>query len=298
MQLRYIALIGLLALSFMATAQDKPRVFMAGKGTTNGMTNGAAGGSRSGGAWWAGGRSDSIVDSHDESMELAKDFASNCSGAQVTVNADAADYVTSLNRESKAKKGIFSKNDQIMVSNKAGNVLLSSAVRSVATAAKDACNLILADFAAHGHAKPPGVVHPTAPPSPAAITPQASAPAENAASPQNNANTELDFSSSPDGADIEVDGRFVGNTPSSVDVQSGNHAIVLRMAGYQLWQRNLGTSGGKVKLAAVLLKGDSTETSRGPVPSAESLGDAARAARVHRSQQKADSQQPSAPQSQ
>ena len=30
-------------------------------------------------------------------------------------------------------------------------VLLSSTVRSVATAAKDACTLILSDFAAHGH---------------------------------------------------------------------------------------------------------------------------------------------------
>src|SRR5258705_5318676 len=103
-------LLVIVGFSLCATAQDKPRVFMAGRGTTNGMTRGAVGGNRSGGAWWAGGRSDSIVDSHDESMELAKDFASTCPGAQVTVNPEAADYVTSLNRESKAKKGEFSKN--------------------------------------------------------------------------------------------------------------------------------------------------------------------------------------------
>jgi hypothetical protein len=287
MPLRYTALVGLLAVSFSVSAQDKPRVFMSGKGTTNGMTNGTVGGNRSGGGWWASGRSDSIVDSHDESMELAKDFASSCPGAKVTVNADTADYVTSLNRESKAKKGIFSKNDQIMVSNKSGDVLLSSAVRSVATAAKDACNLILADFALHGHAKPTGTVQPTAQSGPAAITPQATA----------NVDTELDFSSSPDGADIEVDGRFVGNTPSSVNVSSGDHAIVLRMAEYKLWRRNIGTSGGKVKLAAVLLKSDSIET--GPevtVPSHDPLGEATRAARVPRSEQQPDSQQQSAPQ--
>jgi len=81
---------------------------MAGHGTTNGMTNGSAGGALSGGGWWAAGRTDSIEDSHDESMELAKNFANNCTGAQVTINPDAADYVTSLNRESKAKKGVFS----------------------------------------------------------------------------------------------------------------------------------------------------------------------------------------------
>jgi hypothetical protein len=150
----YLGLFLIFVFSFFAVAQDKPRVFMAGHGTINGMTRGSAGGNVAGGGWWAAGRTDSIVDSHDESMELAKDFANNCTGAQVTVNPNAADYVTSLNRESKAKKGVFSKNNQLQVTNRAGDVLLSSAVRSVATAAKDACNLILSDFAAHGHPRP------------------------------------------------------------------------------------------------------------------------------------------------
>jgi PDZ domain len=151
----YLGLFLVFVFSFSAVAQDKPRVFMAGRGTINGMTRGSAGGNVTGGGWWAAGRTDSIVDSHDESMELAKDFATNCTGALVTVNPNAADYVTSLNRESKAKKGVFSKNNQLQVTNRAGDVLLSSAVRSVATAAKDACSLILSDFAAHGHPRPP-----------------------------------------------------------------------------------------------------------------------------------------------
>jgi hypothetical protein len=85
----WLVLFAIVVLSLCAPAQDKPRVFMAGRGTTNGMTNGSAGGARSGGGWWATGRTDSIVDSHDESMELAKNFATNCPGAQVTVNPDA-----------------------------------------------------------------------------------------------------------------------------------------------------------------------------------------------------------------
>jgi hypothetical protein len=161
--------------SFSAKAQEKPRVFMAGRGTVNGMTHGSSGGSLSGGGWWAAGRTDSIVDSHDESMELAKDFANNCTGAQVTVNPDAADYITSLNRESKAKKGVFSKNNQIQVSNRAGDVLLSSTVRSVATAAKDACTLILSDFAVHGHPRSsaPRVVPNSETPQPGYVAPNA-----------------------------------------------------------------------------------------------------------------------------
>jgi hypothetical protein len=200
-----LGLVIVLGLSFSAVAQDKPRVLMAGRGTINGMAHGSSGGSISRSGWWASGRTDSIVDSHDESMELAKDFANGCTGAQVTVNPDAADYITSLNRESKAKKGVFSKNNQIQVSNRAGDVLLASTVRSVATAAKDACNLILSDFAAHharlesGRLTPnsgapprPGVVAPSAalqtieadrtlPVPSSAITPSVPVPAENVA---------------------------------------------------------------------------------------------------------------------
>ena len=244
-------LLGLLALSAIVVAQDKPRVFMSGKGTVNGMTKGAAGGTHNRGGWWAAGRTDSIEDSHDESMELAKEFASGCAGVQVTVNADAADYVTSLNRESKAKKGLFSKNNQIQVSNKSGDVLLSSTARSVATAAKDACNVIMADFATHGHAKAASSS------SEPAVIPKPVASSDNGAQLQSavltqSSSTELAITSNPDGADIEVDGKFVGNTPSSLSVEPGEHTIVLRMEGHHSWQRTVKTSGGKVKLNGVL----------------------------------------------
>jgi PDZ domain len=181
----YLRFVLVLVFSFSAMAQDKPRVFMAGRGTINGMTHGSAGGNVAGGGWWAAGRTDSIVDSHDESMELAKDFANNCTGAQVTVNPNAADYVTSLNRESKAKKGVFSKNNQLQVTNRAGDVLLSSAVRSVATAAKDACNLILSDFAAHGHPSPTAsrVVPNVETPQPGYVTATAAVPLSTTTAP-------------------------------------------------------------------------------------------------------------------
>jgi hypothetical protein len=115
--------------------------------------------------------------------------------------------VTALNRESKAKKGLLSKNDQIQVSNKAGDVLLASAVRSVGTAAKDACNVILADFAVHGHAKPSGVATPAPEPAaPSTQTPQSTAV------PSGVPATEIAISSTPDGADIEIDGNFLLGT--------------------------------------------------------------------------------------
>jgi len=54
----------------------------------------------------------------------------------------------------------------------------------------------------------------------------------------------LQVESSPPGADIEVDGSFVGNTPSDVQVTEGEHTIALKRAGFKDWQRTLKVSGG------------------------------------------------------
>ncbi len=54
------------------------------------------------------------------------------------------------------------------------------------------------------------------------------------------------------GADIEVDGAFVGNTPTTIPIPSGVHQVSVR-TGNQLWQRNLQvTAGSTVTLNAQL----------------------------------------------
>jgi PEGA domain len=62
----------------------------------------------------------------------------------------------------------------------------------------------------------------------------------------------LEFSSNPQGADIEVDGSFVGTTPSSITVAPGDHAITIRKSGYKAWERKMKTSSGSVKVVAEL----------------------------------------------
>jgi len=62
----------------------------------------------------------------------------------------------------------------------------------------------------------------------------------------------LEISSTPSGADIEVDGSFVGNTPSSVTVPSGEHEISISKSGYGVWKRTLKASTGTVKLSPEL----------------------------------------------
>jgi hypothetical protein len=59
----------------------------------------------------------------------------------------------------------------------------------------------------------------------------------------------------PDGADIEVDGSFVGNTPSDVQVAEGEHTVSVKKAGFKDWERKLKVSGGSsVHLSAELEK--------------------------------------------
>jgi len=65
----------------------------------------------------------------------------------------------------------------------------------------------------------------------------------------------LSVVSVPDGADITVDGNFVGNTPSDVQVTEGEHTITVKKAGFKDWERKMKISGGSsVHLNAELEK--------------------------------------------
>jgi PEGA domain len=65
----------------------------------------------------------------------------------------------------------------------------------------------------------------------------------------------LHIESNPPGADIEVDGSFVGNTPSDVRVTDGEHTVTVRKPGFKDWERKLKVSGGSsVNLSSELEK--------------------------------------------
>jgi hypothetical protein len=71
----------------------------------------------------------------------------------------------------------------------------------------------------------------------------------------NSASAKIQIESTPPGADIEIDGSFVGNTPSDVQVEGGDHAIVLKKAGFKDWERTMKSSAGSsVHLSAELEK--------------------------------------------
>jgi hypothetical protein len=61
-----------------------------------------------------------------------------------------------------------------------------------------------------------------------------------------------EISSDPLGADIEIDGNFVGSTPSSLGIATGEHTVRVSKQGYKRWERTLTISTGNIKVAAVL----------------------------------------------
>jgi hypothetical protein len=63
------------------------------------------------------------------------------------------------------------------------------------------------------------------------------------------------FSSTPAGAEITLDGKFVGSTPSAIEIGAGTHVIVLSMPGFSQWKRDLtATSGSELTVNAILQK--------------------------------------------
>jgi hypothetical protein len=81
--------------------------------------------------------------------------------------------------------------------------------------------------------------------------PAAAAAAPAAAEPENFAT--VNVKSTPDGADITVDGKFAGNAPSTLRLPAGDHAILIEKSGMKPWQRTMTVSaGGNVTIDAKL----------------------------------------------
>ena len=63
----------------------------------------------------------------------------------------------------------------------------------------------------------------------------------------------LTIDASVPNCDIEVDGNFVGSTPSTLNLAPGKHEIVVKKAGYQDWTRNMMVASGAVRLSAEMV---------------------------------------------
>jgi PEGA domain len=65
----------------------------------------------------------------------------------------------------------------------------------------------------------------------------------------------VDVKSTPEGADITVDDKYVGSTPSTLKLAPGDHKIKLEKSGFKMWERTLAvTAGGNANINATLDK--------------------------------------------
>ena len=63
----------------------------------------------------------------------------------------------------------------------------------------------------------------------------------------------ISIKSAPEGAEISIDGKFVGSTPSTLRIKAGEHTISIKKVGFVLWERTMTlTSGGNVTVDAAL----------------------------------------------
>jgi hypothetical protein len=222
-------------------SQDKARVFITDSQSWE--TRGSAGGTSGGfGAETHGG-------ARPQTAEIIKTFGERCPQV-VTNNIQAnTDYVVVLDHE--GGKSFLSHRNKVAVFNRvSGDSVVSKSTLSLGGSVQTACEAIDQDWAAHGPSIRAAAV--AAAQSKAAAPQSAGTPAA-VATPTT---AKLSIGSTPDGADIEVDGSFVGNTPSDIDVAAGEHTVTVKKNGFKAWEKKLKVSGGSnVHLKAEMEKG-------------------------------------------
>jgi hypothetical protein len=65
----------------------------------------------------------------------------------------------------------------------------------------------------------------------------------------------VNVGSNPTGADVAVDGEFVGNSPAVLKISPGKHTLTVKMSGFKDWSREITVqAGSEVQLTATLEK--------------------------------------------
>jgi hypothetical protein len=201
-------------------AAENPRVYIEDsqsweiKGSIGGSDD-AFGGHSSGGA-------------RPQTAEIMKTFGERCQNVIINNRKEKADYVVLLHHE--GGKDMVRRDNKVVVFNRDGDSILSHSTRSLGNAVNDACTAIVKDWMAN----PPAVK------------------ASLDQSPVGSGDTKLDVSSTPAGAEIEVNGSFVGNTPSAIHLEPGEYTVAVKKNGFTTWERKVKITGGNVTLLAEL----------------------------------------------
>jgi hypothetical protein len=226
-----VTLLALLISSAAQTAAGKPRVFISDSQSWE-MSGNAGGANGTFAAHSAGG-------ARPQTAEIVKTFGERCPDVIVNNKPDKADYVVLLDHE--GGKGLVKRDNKMAVFDKDGDSIVSHSTRSLGNAVKDACDAITADWPTRAAKN----ATPRQPVQPSSFAGNSMA---------TSSTSKISVSSTPANADIELDGSFVGNTPSVIDVTAGEHSVAVKKSGYKPWERKLKVTGGVVNITAELEK--------------------------------------------
>jgi hypothetical protein len=172
-----------------------------------------------------------------QTAEIIKTFGERCSQVVVNNKQDKADYVVVLDHE--GGKSILAHDNKVAVFNSDGDAIVSHSTRSLGTSVKDACEAIVKDW-------PSRVGKVSAQKQAAQLVTVSNT------STSLPVGSQIAVSSTPDNADIALDGNFVGNTPSAIDVTPGDHTLTISKSGFKTWERKFKATGGSVNIKAEL----------------------------------------------
>jgi len=225
---------------------DKPRVFITDSQSWE-IASYSGGGPGGGGSTTHGG-------ARPQTAEIIKTFGERC--PQIVTNniQQKADYIVLLDHEG-GKSFVRHKNKVAVFARISGDSVVSKSTLSLGGSVQDACEAITKDWATHGAAIRAAAAAEAQKETPPPPVPASAAAAPTPAAPASPSTAKLSVASVPDGADIEVDGGFVGNTPSDVQVPEGKHTVAVKKSGFKDWERKLKVSAGSsVHLNAELEK--------------------------------------------
>lgn len=186
-----------------------------------------------------------------QTAEIIKTFGERCPDVLVNNIRQKADYIVTLDHEG-GKSWMVHRNKVAVFQRVSGDSIASKSTYSLGASVQEACTAIRADWAKNsenlreaGGGEEPVTVRPVGSASTGPMVPLTSRPAMINS-------TRLMVASTPDGADIAVDGSFVGNAPSTINLSDGDHTITVTKNGYKVWERKIKAMGGMVRLNAEL----------------------------------------------
>jgi hypothetical protein len=215
-----IAALALLAVS-SATFAQQPRVFLAATSTGSSMTV-----------------------NNDQTVSMRAAMNRHCPNFVTTTNQQNADYTIF---DAHQEQGIIVRVNQFTVSNGNGDVIKQFNAGSIVQGMQVSCAAVGKAWATRPPDPPPQPAPaPEAAPAPEPV--QAPAPAPPAEVQR------VAITSTPEGADITVDNKFMGSTPSTILLPIGDHTVAISKDEFYTWEREVSLSGGTIKLNAELVK--------------------------------------------